>query len=169
MARKNTNVGLKYIVQFDAFHFFEPGEIVVALEEDDVAMFVREKDYLENGKSLSLNDYPMKLVHPLDYNIGEIVLVEGYECDISRMITISTCHIDEYTATRMNINKSVYSATVYRKDEYGWFVYINEGFEEEDNPECLKACMRFAKKNECEWLCLDSDGPVMKDLPVYEW
>ena len=37
------------------------------------------------------------------------------------------------------------------------------------NPACLKDCMRFARKNGCDLLCLDCDGPVVDDLPLYEW
>lgn len=101
------------------------------------------------------------------------------EFDICKMITISSAHITEETAKALDkepvTNK--YGLSVYNKSDYGWFIYLPENIrksddkessEEETLPKDLKACIKFADNKECEWLCIDFDGPEV-DLPIYEW
>lgn len=54
---------------------------------------------------------------------------------------------------------------------YGWFIHIPEDEDLEDLriPEDLRECCKFAKENDCVWLCLDCDGMIVSELPTYDW
>lgn len=101
--------------------------------------------------------------------------------DITKMLTISTGHIKEETAKLLEDpkDKIVDLPAYYPKDEFGWFIYINKNliYETENGtkdlfpnvPDDLMDCMREAWANNCEWLCLDCDGPIEPELETYEW
>lgn len=92
--------------------------------------------------------------------------------EISKMLTISTAHLTYTTAHRILAVKSI---VAYKKDIYGYFIHIDvdNGVEEIDDaadiPDDLKAAMKYALKNGCEWLCVDRDGPAVDELPTYDW
>lgn len=93
--------------------------------------------------------------------------------EISKMLTLSMAHITIQTADEMNKSvtgvESDIDLCVYEKRGYGFFIHIPDDWEDErDLPQDLQACVGLAAKNDCEWLCLDQDGPI-DDLPIYEW
>lgn len=53
MAKK----GKRYIVKSDDMDYFKPGEIVIALQDDEVPYCVREDVFLRNNKSLNYYEY----------------------------------------------------------------------------------------------------------------
>ena len=69
---------------------------------------------------------------------------------ISRVLTISTAHIDGETADRIYISES------WKKPKTGF-------------PQGLAACIDLAVRNDCNWLCLDQDAEEVEGLPVYDW
>lgn len=78
--------------------------------------------------------------------------------EISKILTLSTAHITEATAKLMEHH--------CRRDEYGFFMsthYVR--WPSEDLVEVLK----FARANGCDYVNLDRDGPVVDELPVYDW
>ena len=89
------------------------------------------------------------------------------------MLTLSTVHITCATAELLDaeaIRNKMPGLVVYRKEDYGWFVYF-PALEEEDRahiPADLLDCIDLAVANHCEVLCLDGDGPIC-DLPEYDW
>lgn len=89
--------------------------------------------------------------------------------DITRCLTISMSHIRERTshllAAEPRTNKM--GLSVYAKGDYGYWIYT--GFIGGDVPDDLMACINLAIENECEWLCVDSDGEEIENLPTYEW
>ena len=101
--------------------------------------------------------------------------------EITKMLTLSTCHIKEETAMLLNdacIYKKEFSLVLYPKrwisDYYGWFIYIPEELEAdpetyEDVPKDLMQCLLFAKHVGCELLCLDGDREVLSYLDKYNW
>ena len=97
--------------------------------------------------------------------------------DIAKILTISTAHITEETSDALNRDphENNLGLSVYNKSDYGWFIYISEmekeSLQREDTnmPADLKACFELAIKNDCEWLCLDCDGPEYDELPTYDW
>lgn len=89
------------------------------------------------------------------------------EADIAKIMTISTAHIKSDTILRSH-NSNV---TIFSKGMYGWFVYVPEY----DIRECgtcpneLLDVLDYAREEGCTWLLLDSDGPIINELPTYEW
>ena len=98
------------------------------------------------------------------------------EYEITKMITLSTAHISEETARKLERDikhgTNYVPLPVFNKAEYGWFICISSYLEmlnEIELPEDLKACCLLATENDCEWLCLDCDGIIVPDLSIYEW
>ena len=96
--------------------------------------------------------------------------------DIVRMITISTAHISEDTACRLNVaslTNDMFSLVIYAKEGYGWFISWNGNDEDwrddETIPNDLRKCIEYAIKHSCQWLCLDCDGIEANELPIYDW
>lgn len=172
---KKAEIGKRYRVISDDMYFFKQGDIVVSLENHCVPYCVLEDVFIKRNGKLNVSCYDLSEVSALTSEELED-LEESKECqklEISKMLTISTKHItpeaDESILYAYYDDDKDVSAHVYTKDNYGWFVYIDEDFENKTNLECLKDCMRFARKNGCDLLCLDCDGPVVDGLPVYEW
>ena len=104
--------------------------------------------------------------------------------EISKMLTVSSCHIEESTAHCLD-RDCFFDLAVYNKDHFGWFIYLRlENFKEdmpkdseddmpkdfeENIPEDLARLINLAVENECSVLCIDCDGPVLPNYPVYNW
>ena len=96
---------------------------------------------------------------------------------ISKILTISTAHISKETAQLLesaNANwvedEANIILAVYKKSDYGWFIFVDPFcFDDRNIPNDLLKVIKFTKDNNCEWLCLDSDGEVLDCLDVYEW
>lgn len=93
--------------------------------------------------------------------------------EISKMLTVSTSNIRPDTAFRLlkslKDEDSAIELCVYAKMGYGYFIHIPEDLEEREIPDDLADCLKLATDNECEWLCIDCDGDVGDNLPVYDW
>lgn len=94
--------------------------------------------------------------------------------DISKVLTISTAHITEETDRKLQDNSelNLMDLSVYEKGEYGYWIYIDPLdilMCHANIPEDLLNCIKFARQNDCRWLCLDCDGEVVPELPTYEW
>ena len=90
--------------------------------------------------------------------------------DITKMITISTAHIKESTTSFLD---ETLLLPVYPSD-YFYTIWIEDDTEYYDTfknaiPNDLWACIMFAHNLGCQWLCLDGDGKIVDELPVYEW
>lgn len=69
-------------------------------------------------------------------------------------------------------------AGLHDKREYGWWVYVPERHLMEAQLRIAKKArlsdaflnlLRFARKNRCDWVMLDRDGPRIDELPYFEW
>jgi len=97
--------------------------------------------------------------------------------EISRMITLSTAHLDKDTAELLTnataTSGYIKNLCVYEKGGYGWFLWYDADNEEANFlslPECLQDIIAFARKNgNIEWICLDCDGPTEDELNIFEW
>ena len=91
--------------------------------------------------------------------------------DITKMLTISTAHITEETATKLDLepNTDDMQLSVYLKADYGWLIWANKDLDNCNAPDDLRKCLELAKANDCEWLCLDCDGEIVDGLVAYEW
>lgn len=94
---------------------------------------------------------------------------------IVSMLTLSTAHITEETAEKMEV-VGFECLAVYVKGEYGFFIPVPDlSMLHEDScfhdelPEDLFACLKFAASQDCCWLMLDNDCEMASGLPVYDW
>lgn len=90
--------------------------------------------------------------------------------EIDLMLTVSTAHIKAETAKLLE-DESIEGVTVYKKDIYGWFIYIdinNSGISE-TNLVDLNNIIQFALNQGCSIICIDRDGDTIDGLAVYEW
>ena len=91
--------------------------------------------------------------------------------EICKMLTVSTAHVSEKTAELLD-KDDIYGVVVYPKDQYGWFIVIEEDCMndyKDDIPNELLRLMKFTKANNCDWLCLDCDGEVIEYLETFDW
>ena len=92
--------------------------------------------------------------------------------DISKMLTVSTVHITNKTASKLGFDEFE-DIPVFEKGEFGWLVcalcidYLDDA--ENQIPADLFAAMMLARSNDCEWLCLDHDGEIVDELKVFDW
>lgn len=94
--------------------------------------------------------------------------------DIAKMLTISTAHITAETADLLGNHSSRLNRELSTIDtSFGWIIYCApltyDYIEENAVPNDLLACMKFACKNNCEWLRLDSYAETVDKLPTYSW
>ena len=96
--------------------------------------------------------------------------------DITKCLTISTAHITQDTAAKLeNLqDKDAMGLSAYAKSEFGFWVYCGENMLADFNggeniPKDLWECMLLAHENDCRWLCLDCDGEEIEALKTYEW
>lgn len=90
---------------------------------------------------------------------------------IEKMLTLSTAHIDKETCDILaNIAENPDAATfpVYNAGDWGWFIPVNNHIPN-GSTRPLTNCIVAALAAKCDWLCLDADGPVIADIPTYEW
>ena len=91
--------------------------------------------------------------------------------DITKMVTISTVHIKESTTSFL---EETLLFSVYQFD-YFYIIWIDNDTEsylkpfKNEIPNDLWDCIMFAHNLGCQWLCLDRDGEIVDELPVYEW
>lgn len=92
--------------------------------------------------------------------------------EFGKYIVLSTCHIPE------GLNE-VLSSDGTTQDEYGYWIYVpldNYGEDEygcddgeDENYEFLNPLFDLARRCECHYIRLDSDGPIVDGLEVYSW
>lgn len=91
------------------------------------------------------------------------------EPEMATMMTLSTMHIDEESMKFLDSGDRQALVT-YKKDEFGWFIYLDYDTVDEDieySPKPLQDVLRFAQESNCGLLCLDHDGPVVAKLTIY--
>ena len=97
--------------------------------------------------------------------------------EITKALCLSTMHIKEQTARWLDAHHTDFGApfTVW-EGEHGYFIpthWARPGYEPHEGfkrvPEELRACAMLADANDCSFLRLDNDGPVIDYLPTFEW
>ena len=97
--------------------------------------------------------------------------------EVAKMLTLSTGHISKDTAGMIahecesKPDRSAAFPVCYEKGPYGFVIYISPDYDPKntDIPSDLAKCINIAALLGCTWLCLDRDGPISEQLPVYEW
>ena len=94
--------------------------------------------------------------------------------EIAKMLTLSTAHISDESAVMLEreCDEDNLGLSVYHKAEYGFWIYCSPIMEDDFNngehiPEDVWNCMKLAHENDCTWLCLDCDGEIIDELPIF--
>ena len=89
--------------------------------------------------------------------------------EITKMLVLSTGHLTRYACNTF-LEEYPYA---YPQDEWGYFVCLPTDelplSDEHNLPACLIDCMKYADAQGCDWIMFDSDGPLIEELPDYEW
>ena len=99
------------------------------------------------------------------YNISS-----ASDLEIERILVLSTAHITKETSELLE--KEAHSDLanyVVHGYEYGWFVLVYKLQEVTRKIPDLGLCLKLAKDNQCKWVRLDRDGPIIDNLPQYSW
>ena len=125
-----------------------------------------------------------------------VLLVRGskgrMKLEIAKMLVLSTRHLTQATANKLPQGhadlayfESQRLATssgrtkslgpdeepdwwpTFARDE-GWVFHVGDPHDE-DTPKDLTLLLAFAQRQGVDWLMLDRDGPVVEELPHYEW
>ena len=89
--------------------------------------------------------------------------------EITGMLTLSTWHISPRTARDWMPGCPWPS---YDKGDYGWFMHVPGDAaitEAEGVPLEIRSVTHLARRERCQWIMWDRDGPVLDQLPRYDW
>ena len=101
------------------------------------------------------------------------------QLEIEKMLVMSTWHLREEVAEMLPDTHEDEPSTVEQAHWWpsftraeGWMFYVPPNREDMryiDAPEELKTIIALARANGCTWVMLDRDGPVVDELPHWEW
>jgi hypothetical protein len=60
----------------------------------------------------------------------------------------------------------------FEKGDYGWFMHVCDDVgitEAHDVPLEIRSAIHVAKREGCQWIMWDCDGPLVAELPEYDW
>lgn len=90
--------------------------------------------------------------------------------EIENMLVVSTGHLSAETVFALprdrGDNCELSWGPAFWRDE-GWLFNVALGAPEA--PVDLRAVLAFAHEKGCTWVMLDRDGPVIDELPYYDW
>lgn len=95
------------------------------------------------------------------------------QLDIRSLIVISTAHVSEATARRLDTTPvEEWPWVGGRYSSYGWFLYAhdeNTAVGDDAIPDDLMAVMKWVFSQGCDYVLLDRDGDVVDGLGIYDW
>lgn len=148
---------------------------------------------MSNGELVGFYPCPVTV---LNSNITDIEIDNGYivitcdmklkepedeppvKLDISKMLTVSSAHVSEETFEALSIDELLNEIMlpIYTKNtpdngsNFGLYIYLDQTCLAQGKiPNDLKPLIELALKNKCDVICLDSDGPELENLPLYNW
>jgi len=91
-----------------------------------------------------------------------------------KVADISTAHITKEDARLLHeMNSCGEAPSYYELDEYGWLVNVDPAdwapMKELGYSNTFVALLMRAKMEGCSYLRLDRDGPVVDELPSFDW
>lgn len=84
---------------------------------------------------------------------------------IEKVLVLSTRHVRRETAGA--VASGAEWAPSWARDE-GWMFHIDTLLEN-DVPADLRAAAELARRQDCVWLMLDIDGPIVNELEEHVW
>ena len=85
------------------------------------------------------------------------------------MLVLSTAHMSLTTAQDW---MPICPWSCFEKADYGWFMYVcdDTGITEAPSvPLEIRSAIHLAKRAGCAWIMWDRDGPILDELPEYDW
>lgn len=104
--------------------------------------------------------------------------IDPKSLEINRELVLSTSHVQEATMDWLRESDGRITPDGYEdfdrpagdSVEYGALVFcMYDDDETAAMPADLGPLVRLARDNDCKWLRLDCDGPVVDGLPAWEW
>lgn len=105
------------------------------------------------------------------------LLLDDSKPEIYQTLVLSTSHVRKATAERLDAictdgtQQQALSTDIdgyiCKWSIYGWVFYCHDHGEE--TPSDLVACAAYARAQGCDFIRFDCDGPVMSQLPSWEW
>jgi hypothetical protein len=89
--------------------------------------------------------------------------------EIEAMLVLSTAHMSPHTAETW---MQACPWACFEKADFGWFMYVCDDIgvtEADDVPLEIRSAIHVAKEARCQWIMWDRDGPLLDELPEYEW
>jgi len=89
---------------------------------------------------------------------------------IVKMMDLSTAHITKETDAYLQEQALADvgpESIVYAKGRWGYIVHIGE--DTASLPDDLASLIKLCQSEGCSWLVLDADGPIVDDLPTWDW
>ena len=89
--------------------------------------------------------------------------------EVCTILVLSTAHMSLHTAQDW-MPQCPWSC--FEKGDYGWFMYVCDdvGITEATGvPQEIRSALPVAKRSACTWIMWDRDGPVVEELPEYDW
>ena len=88
---------------------------------------------------------------------------------VRRFLDLSTAHLalEDRTCLIGAAQAGVRGEVCCGAMPYGWFVYAHD--ERPDIADTLWALMVEARRQGCEYLLFDADGPALPDFPCFDW
>jgi hypothetical protein len=132
----------------------------------DEALRRIRRQYLSTQDSLDAELY----IAALERALG--VAPQLHEYEIQNTLIVSTSHIPQEEAEWLG--NSYYPAAFWAFKDYGWIFWIPSEMETFEIvlgrfPHNVQMLMQLAMSLDCEFLRIDADGPVYKNLPTWEW
>jgi hypothetical protein len=95
--------------------------------------------------------------------------VQSFQVDL--IPAISTCHVSETTAKRLDLGDKENNWTIVAAYEHGWFLYVQpeDLHDDLDMPDDLRQVMLWGIRHKVQWIRMDADAGAVHDLPQYDW
>ncbi|WP_228244185.1 hypothetical protein [Porphyrobacter sp. GA68] len=93
----------------------------------------------------------------------------GTGLEIARSLVLSTAHMHPATA-RDWMPRCPWAC--FEKGDYGWFMHVCDDVgitEAHAVPLEIRSAIHVAKREGCQWIMWDYDGPLVAELPEYDW
>lgn len=89
--------------------------------------------------------------------------------ELARMLVLSTEHMRPETAAAW---VPACPWACFTKSDYGWFMYVSDDpgiTETSDVPLEIRSALHVARRHGCGWIMWDNAGPILDELPRYDW
>lgn len=93
----------------------------------------------------------------------------GAAHEFALMLALSTAHMSPGTAADW-MPECPWAC--FAKGEWGWFMYVCDDVgitEAASVPLEIRSALHVARELRCQWIMWDCDGPIVADLPEYDW